>query len=69
MTDTPTPFDAIYNVDRWGDGYFRIGGDGHLRVRPQGEAGGEATLEAVLAACLIIAVSGLVGPARLEPES
>ena len=49
MTDTPTPFDAIYNVDRWGDGYFRIGGDGHLRVRPQGEAGGEATLEAVLA--------------------
>ncbi len=46
-----SPFDAIYNVQRWGDGYFRIGADGHLRVRPDGEAGSEATLEAVLAAC------------------
>ena len=51
MSQTATPFDAIYNVDRWGDGYFRIGADGHLRVRPQGGEGGEATLEAVLAAC------------------
>lgn len=52
MTSQPaSPFDAIYNVERWGDGYFRIGADGHLRVRPQGELGGEATLEAVLGAC------------------
>lgn len=52
MSSPPSsPFDAIYNVQRWGDGYFQIGVDGHLRVRPQGEGGGEATLEAVLAAC------------------
>ena len=51
MTQPQSPFDAIYNVQRWGDGYFRIGKDGHLHVRPQGDQGGEATLEAVLQAC------------------
>ncbi|HEX5676853.1 MAG TPA: biosynthetic arginine decarboxylase [Alcanivorax sp.] len=51
MTQPQSPFDAIYNVQRWGDGYFRIGQDGHLHVRPQGDQGGEATLEAVLQAC------------------
>lgn len=50
-TPASSPFDAIYNVQRWGDGYFHIGTDGHLRVRPQGEDGREATLEAVLQAC------------------
>ena len=52
MTSQPhSPFDTIYNVQRWGDGYFRIGADGHVRVRPEGGQGGEASLEAVLAAC------------------
>jgi arginine decarboxylase len=52
MTNQPhSPFDTIYNVQRWGDGYFRIGADGHVRVRPEGGQGGEASLEAVLAAC------------------
>ena len=50
-TPASSPFDAIYNVQRWGDGYFHIGADGHLRVRPQGGDGREATLEAVLQAC------------------
>jgi arginine decarboxylase len=40
MTQPQSPFDAIYNVQRWGDGYFRIGKDGHLHVRPQGDQGG-----------------------------
>ncbi|ASK35583.1 arginine decarboxylase [Alcanivorax sp. N3-2A] len=52
MSSQPhSPFDAIYNVERWGEGYFRIGADGHLRVRPQGADGREATLEDVLSAC------------------
>lgn len=29
---------AIYNVDRWGGGYFAINKRGHLCVRPQGKA-------------------------------
>ena len=53
MTDWTTG-DAlrIYNVDRWGEGYFLIGDDGELRVRPDGaHAGGEARLRDVLDAC------------------
>ncbi|MCU5780714.1 arginine decarboxylase [Alcanivorax balearicus MACL04] len=52
MSTTPErPFDAIYNVDRWGDGYFRIDDRGRLCVRPQGGEGAEAPLETVLEAC------------------
>ena len=42
----------IYNVDRWGDGYFGVDVDGHVTVHPDGAAqGGAARLEAVLTAC------------------
>ncbi len=52
MTDSSSvPASDIYNVDRWGDSYFRIDQGGELCVRPNGEQGGEATLEAVLEAC------------------
>lgn len=52
MTDnSPVPASDIYNVDRWGDSYFRIDGQGQLCVRPNGEQGGQATLEAVLERC------------------
>ncbi|MDX1804369.1 MAG: biosynthetic arginine decarboxylase [Alcanivorax sp.] len=52
MTDSSRqPASEIYNVDRWGDSYFRIDDQGRLCVRPNGEQGGEATLEAVFDAC------------------
>ena len=52
MTDnSPVPASDIYNVDRWGDSYFRIDDQGQLCVRPNGEQGGQATLEAVLESC------------------
>ena len=52
MTDSSSiPASEIYNVDRWGDSYFRIDEHGELCVRPNGEQGGQATLEAVLQAC------------------
>ena len=52
MTDrSPVPASEIYNVDRWGDSYFRIDDQGQLCVRPNGEQGGQATLEAVLENC------------------
>ena len=42
----------IYNVDRWGDGYFGVDADGHVTVRPCGTGDGPtARLEDVLAAC------------------
>ena len=30
----------IYNVDRWGDGYFGVDADGHVTVRPCGTGDG-----------------------------
>ena len=52
MTDRSSlPASDIYNVDRWGDSYFRIDDQGQLCVRPNGEQGGQATLEAVLESC------------------
>jgi arginine decarboxylase len=52
MTDnSPVPASDIYNVDRWGDSYFRIDDQGQLCVRPNDEQGGQATLEAVLESC------------------
>ncbi|MDE2149581.1 MAG: biosynthetic arginine decarboxylase [Gammaproteobacteria bacterium] len=30
---------ALYNVAQWGEGYFAVGADGHLQVRPRREAG------------------------------
>ena len=42
----------IYNVARWGEGYFDVDGAGKVLVRPNGaESGGVARLEDVLAAC------------------
>ena len=41
----------LYNVSRWGEGYFRVDEEGHLRVRPDGPDGGEARLDEVFAAC------------------
>ena len=42
----------IYNVDRWGDGYFGVDGDGFVTVRPGGHGDGPgARLDDVLAAC------------------
>lgn len=42
----------IYNVERWGEGYFDVDAAGKVRVRPNGaESGGVARLEDVLAAC------------------
>lgn len=31
---TPADAAARYNLEHWGDGYFGVGDDGHLRVRP-----------------------------------
>ena len=60
MTDRSSlPASDIYNVDRWGDSYFRIDDQGQLCVRPNGEQGGQATLEAVLESCR---VAGLRAP-------
>ncbi|KAF0810149.1 arginine decarboxylase [Alcanivorax sp. S71-1-4] len=42
----------IYNVERWGDGYFGVDADGHVTVCPNGHPGaGMARLDAVFAAC------------------
>ena len=42
----------IYNVERWGDGYFGVDDDGHVTVCPNGHPGaGMARLDAVFAAC------------------
>lgn len=42
----------IYNVDRWGDGYFGVDADGHVTVRPCGSDDGPTVrLEDVLSAC------------------
>ena len=41
----------IYNVDRWGDGYFGVDAQGHVTVHPNGSEAGSARLESVLAAC------------------
>ena len=42
----------IYNVDRWGEGYFLIDERGRLCVRPGGSgSGGVAPLDEILAAC------------------
>jgi arginine decarboxylase len=42
----------VYNVDRWGDGYFGVDQQGHVTVRPCGSGDGpSARLEEVLAAC------------------
>ena len=42
----------IYNVDRWGEGYFGVDADGFVTVKPCGRSDGPAArLEAVLAAC------------------
>jgi arginine decarboxylase len=51
VTLPETDAGALYNVERWGEGYFRAGEDGHLCVRPDPAADGEARLDAVLAAC------------------
>ncbi len=40
-----------YNVDRWGEGHFRVGADGRLYVRPVPDEPREAALEDVLTAC------------------
>ncbi len=40
-----------YNVDRWGEGHFRVGTDGRLYVRPVPDDPREAALEDVFAAC------------------
>src|SRR5690554_1641474 len=53
MTDW-TSADAlrIYNVDRWGEGYFGVDQSGHVIVRPCGsDDGPTARLEDVLSAC------------------
>lgn len=43
---------AIYNVERWGEGYFGVDGDGHVTVSPNGSvAAGTARLDDVLRAC------------------
>lgn len=43
---------AIYNVERWGEGYFGVDGDGHVTVSPNGSAeAGTARLDDVLSAC------------------
>jgi arginine decarboxylase len=47
LEDHPRP----YNVDRWGEGHFRVGADGRLYVRPVPDEAPEAALEDVLAAC------------------
>ena len=42
----------IYNVDRWGEGYFGVDSDGFVTVKPCGMSDGpSARLEDVLAAC------------------
>jgi arginine decarboxylase len=42
----------VYNVDRWGDGYFGVDDQGHVTVRPCGtDDGPSVRLEDVLAAC------------------
>ncbi len=42
----------IYNVDRWGDGYFSVDGDGFVTVKPCGNSDGpDARLDDVLKAC------------------
>lgn len=42
----------IYNVDRWGEGYFGVDADGFVTVKPCGRSDGPAArLDAVLAAC------------------
>ncbi|MBZ2190400.1 biosynthetic arginine decarboxylase [Alcanivorax sp. JB21] len=53
MSSNWTTDDAlrIYNVERWGEGYFDVDAAGKVRVRPDGDAGGAARLEDVLAAC------------------
>ena len=49
--DSQNPL-AIYNVDRWGDGFFSVDENGCVTVRPCGSASGpSATLEQVLAEC------------------
>lgn len=53
MTDWTTA-DAlrIYNVDRWGEGYFGVDVDGHVIVRPCGtDDGPTVRLENVLSTC------------------
>ena len=42
----------IYNVDRWGDGYFSVDSDGFVTVKPCGNSDGpHARLDDVLQAC------------------
>ena len=42
----------IYNVDRWGDGFFSVDAEGFVTVRPDGQEGGpSARLEDVLDEC------------------
>ena len=35
---------ALYGIERWGDGYFRIAANGRLLVTPDGESGGAIDL-------------------------
>ncbi len=42
----------LYNIDGWGAGYFAIGPQGHLLVRPTREAGREIDLHDVVRAAL-----------------
>lgn len=43
---------GIYNVDRWGEGYFSVDAAGHVTVCPSGNpAAGSARLQAVFDAC------------------
>lgn len=34
MAPAPSRCDLIYAIERWGEGYFEIGPNGHLCARP-----------------------------------
>lgn len=40
----------VYNVARWGAGYFEVGDDGHVRVRPDGPDGPAGDLHRITSA-------------------
>lgn len=46
-----TAYANPYNVERWGDGHFRVAADGRLMVRPAPDEDAEAPLDDVWRAC------------------
>src|SRR5262245_30790116 len=45
---TPRDSDDLYNVSRWGGGYFKIGDQGDLIAMPRGPGQGEVNLREVV---------------------